>query len=193
MKRKKRRGNPYKHYLPKVIFWAVVMVTLLAVLLITCGAADKPAEVSPEVPGPIVVTPAPTPTTEPRDEWGMTEEERVYVERVVTQEAQGESYLGQMAVAQCVRETAKATGMTPYEVVIQDGQYAEPAIQTTDSVVEAVAEVLYGGEDAVNAPIRYFYAPAICTSEWHETQLAYVCEIGGHRFFMEKEDDDGKA
>lgn len=186
MKQKKRRGNPYKRYLPKVIFWAVVIVILLVVFLVLCGAGDKPVEVSPEIPAPVIVTPEPTPTPEPLDEWGMTEEERVYVERVVTREAQGESYLGQMAVAQCIRETAEATGMTPYEVVVQDGQYADPATYTTESVVEAVAEVLYGGADAVNAPIRYFYAPDVCTSDWHETQLEYACEIGGHRFFVEK-------
>ena len=59
MRLKKRRGNPYKYYLPRVIFWAVVAVILLVVFLVLCGAGDKPAEVSPEIPQPIIVTPAP--------------------------------------------------------------------------------------------------------------------------------------
>ena len=183
MHMKKRRVSLAKKYLPTVVFLLFIAVVLTVILLVVM---TKPVEESPEV-SPILVIPEAVSTEIPLDEWGMTEEERVYVERVVTREAQGESYLGQMAVAQCIAETAEATGMTPYEVVIEDGQFAEPATQATESVVMAVAEVLYGGEKAVNAPIRYFYAPAICDSDWHETQLEYVCEIGGHRFFMEEE------
>lgn len=59
MKRKKRRGNPWKRYLPKVIFWAVVIAILLALFLVSCGAGDKPAEVSPEMQQTIIVTPVP--------------------------------------------------------------------------------------------------------------------------------------
>ena len=35
-----------------------------------------------------------------------------------------------------------------------------------------------------HAEILYFYAPALVSSEWHESQT-YVCTIGGHRFFGE--------
>lgn len=35
-----------------------------------------------------------------------------------------------------------------------------------------------------DAEILYFYAPALVSSEWHESQT-YVCTIGGHRFFEE--------
>jgi len=37
-----------------------------------------------------------------------------------------------------------------------------------------------------DAEILYFYAPALVSSEWHESQT-YVCTIGGHRFFEEAE------
>lgn len=126
------------------------------------------------------------PEVEEPDVWGMTEHELDIVQRVVMMEAGGESYTGQMAVAQCIRETAEATGMTPYEVVTQKGQYASPSNTATDSVMDAVQAVLYDGESAVGEPIRYFYAPDIVYSEWHETALEFVCEIGGHRFFKDK-------
>lgn len=35
-----------------------------------------------------------------------------------------------------------------------------------------------------DAKILFFYAPALVSSEWHESQT-YVCTIGGHRFFGE--------
>jgi hypothetical protein len=120
------------------------------------------------------------------DAWNMTEGELDVVQRVVMAEAGGESYEGQMAVVQCIRETAEATGMTPYEVVTQAGQYTSPSSTVTDSVAGAVQAVLYGGESVVDEPIRYFYAPGVMYSEWHETALEFVCEIGGHRFFKNR-------
>ena len=120
------------------------------------------------------------------DQWLMTEEELEVVKRVVTAEAAGESFLGQMAVAQCIRETAEVTGMTPYEVVMEPGQYAAPADTATDDVSYAVQLVLYEHLDAVADNIRYFYAPGRVYSKWHEDNLELVCELGSHRFFKTK-------
>lgn len=109
-----------------------------------------------------------------------------YVERVVAAESRGESLEGQMAVAQCIRTTAEATGQTPEQVVKVPNQYAQPvsASEVTDSVREACYRVFYIGESAVDEDIRYFYSTnGDFYSRWHEENLEYVTTIGGHKFF----------
>ena len=42
------------------------------------------------------------------------------------------------------------------------------------------------GHVATNEPIRYFYAPELVESNWHESQV-YVMTINKHKFFKEAE------
>lgn len=117
-----------------------------------------------------------------------------YVLRVVAAECRGEPLDGQMGVAQCIRETAKATGMTPEEVVKQVNpngtrQYTTPVSMdlVNDSVREACERVFINGESAVDEPIRYFYSIRNGGySAWHENSLEYVITIGNHKFFKAK-------
>lgn len=44
------------------------------------------------------------------------------------------------------------------------------------------------GQVATSEPIKYFYAPALVSGEWHETQV-YVLTINGHKFFKEATDE----
>ena len=117
-----------------------------------------------------------------------------YVMRVVAAESRGEPYEGQLAVAQCIRETSECTTMTPEEVVKQVNpngtrQYAQPVdiSVVTDSVRDACCDVFVHGISATDEPIRYFYSTASgFYSAWHENSLEYVTAIGNHRFFKEK-------
>ena len=117
-----------------------------------------------------------------------------YVMRVVAAESRGEPYEGQLAVAQCIRETSERTAMTPEEVVKQVNQngtrqYAQPVdiSVVTDSVRDACCDVFVHGISATDEPIRYFYSTASgFYSAWHENSLEYVTTIGNHRFFKEK-------
>ena len=117
-----------------------------------------------------------------------------YVLRVVAAESRGEPYEGQLAVAQCIRETSERTTMTPEEVVKQVNkngtrQYAQPVdiSVVTDSVRDACCDVFVHGISATDEPIRYFYSTASgFYSAWHENSLEYVITIGNHRFFKEK-------
>ena len=117
-----------------------------------------------------------------------------YVMRVVAAESRGEPYEGQLAVAQCIRETSERTMMTPEEVVKQVNhngtrQYAKPVdiSVVTDSVRDACCDVFVHGISATDEPIRYFYSTASgFYSAWHENNLEYVVTIGNHRFFKEK-------
>lgn len=135
----------------------------------------------------------PTPTQTPitiktiyRKPYSLTDEERAVVESVVASESGAEDYIGQCLVAQCIRNTAEATGMRPDEVVLQEGQYAPPSEELRYLVAEAVSAVFDDGHGATAEEIRYFYAPQYCTSVWHEEELVFVLEHGGHRFFEEE-------
>lgn len=112
----------------------------------------------------------------------MTEEERTIVEAVVAAESKGEDFNGQCLVAQCILNTAEATGKRPDEVVLAPNQYATPDYENGYLVSAAVSAVFDDGYQVTEEPIRYFYAPAWGTSKWHESQ-DFVIEHGGHRFF----------
>ncbi len=130
-------------------------------------------------------------TSEPLlvEEWvpryEITPEELDLVARVVHAEAVGEGHDGQALVAQCILNTAEATGKRPDEVVLEPKQYAAPAKEASDEVKEAVTAVFLDGYEVTAEPVRYFYAPARIESEWHETALDFVLEHGGHRFFKQ--------
>ena len=115
--------------------------------------------------------------------YALTAAERDTVERVVMAEAGAEPYEGQMAVAQCILNACELEDMRPDEIVIEY-QYTDKRPTPTDEVKAAVSAVFDYGETVTDAEILYFYAPALCESEWHESQ-SYVMTIGGHRFFEE--------
>ena len=114
-----------------------------------------------------------------------------YVVRVVAAESRGEPYEGQLAVAQCIAETAKRSLMNPEEVVKQVNsngtrQYAQPIAESevTQSVRDACLDVFVYGLCATDEPIQYFYSTKNgFYSKWHENSLEFVTQIGNHKFF----------
>lgn len=135
----------------------------------------------PDTPAPVTETVEPT---EPAVRYPLTDAERDVVERVVMAEAGGESFEGQMLVAQCILNACEKTGTQPSEVVVTF-KYAPARPEPTDSVREAVAAVFDAGEFITDEPVMFFYNPAKVTSTWHESQT-FVIEVGGHRFFAER-------
>lgn len=113
----------------------------------------------------------------------LTAEQRTLIEQVVSAEARGEPYDGQIAVAQCILNACKKDNITP-EQAIKKYKYTSARVEPTDSVKEAVAAVFDRGEVVTNEPILYFYAPKMVTSKWHESQT-FIIEIESHRFFKE--------
>lgn len=114
-----------------------------------------------------------------------------YVVRVVAAESRGEPYEGQLAVAQCIAETAKRSLLNPEEVVKQVNkngtrQYAQPIAESevTQSVRDACLDVFVYGLCATDEPIQYFYSTKNgFYSKWHENSLEFVVQIGNHKFF----------
>ena len=120
-----------------------------------------------------------------RPRYSLTEAERDLVERVVMAESGGESYKGQMLVAQCILNACEIDGIRPAEV-IRKYVYAKARPEPSESVKQAVSAVFDEGEQVTDEPIVYFYAPALVKSEFHESQIFCLRE-GGHKFFCRKE------
>lgn len=184
------------------------LALLLALVVLAIGATyavigmtptEQPAVDPPEAPaittaaptktpaptGTPAPTATPTPTAEaPAPRYALTDSERDVVERVVMAEAGGESFEGQMLVAQCILNAAEKTGTAPSEAIVTY-KYAKARPNPTQSVRDAVAAVFDSGETATDELVMFFYNPARATSKWHESQI-FVIELGGHRFFSER-------
>ena len=179
----------------KLCFYAFIVWVLLFVLFLAGMASTEPTE-EQEEPVEKTVTLEPTASEmstapqqesiieEPAPRYVLTDTERDIVERVVMAEAGGESFEGQMLVAQCILNAVEKTGTAPSEVVVAY-RYTKARPEPTQSVKDAVAAVFDNGEEITSEPILYFYAPAWTTSKWHESQV-FVIEVGGHRFFAER-------
>lgn len=130
----------------------------------------------PDTPAPAAEAVEPA---EPAVRYPLTD-----AERVVMAEAGGESFEGQMLVAQCILNAAEKRGVDPSEAVVLYS-YTKSRPDPTQRVKDAVAAVFDRGETVVDEPILYFYNPALVTSDFHESQI-FVIEEGGHRFFAER-------
>ena len=120
-----------------------------------------------------------------RPRYNLTDSERDLVERVVMAESGGESYEGQMLVAQCILNACEIDGIRPFKTV-KKYVYAKGRPKPTDSVVRAVSAVFDRGEQVTDEPIVYFYAPGVVQSKFHESQRFVMVE-GNHRFFCARE------
>lgn len=113
----------------------------------------------------------------------ITDAERLELAQVITAEAMGEPFAGKVAVAQCILQTCEDEGLRPSEV-LEKYKYSTRRPDPTEEALEAVEAVFDFGIVATSEPIKYFYAPALCQSDWHESQV-YVLTINNHKFFKE--------
>lgn len=123
-----------------------------------------------------------------RTPYELTPAERDLVERVVMAEAAGEPQIGQMLVAQCIRNACELDGVRPAEVVTHY-QYSPKRPEPSDLVRASVAVIFDEGLSFTDPETMYFYAPDRVDSAWHESQ-EFVVEVGGHRFFKAKTEEE---
>ena len=203
----RKRDKTYIFALTVIVAAIVTIMLSVAYLMWQHDAVVEPTQ-QPEVVAKAIPTESIVHNnSEPKEEQELEEslvqqEARIpefgydyeYVMRVVATESRGEPYEGQLAVAQCIRETSERTMMTPEEVVKQVNpngtrQYAQPVdiSVVTDSVRDACCDVFVLGVSATDEPIRYFYSTASgFYSSWHENSLEYVMTIGNHKFFKDR-------
>lgn len=116
----------------------------------------------------------------------LTDEDRDVLGRLVMGEAGGQGYEGAALVAQCIRDTMVFDGITSVEQVRVQYKYtARMDRQPNQNVLDAINYIFDQGGMAVRHRIQYFYAPKLCTANWHESQV-FVIEHGGHRFFARR-------
>lgn len=116
----------------------------------------------------------------------ITNEELLLLSKLVTGEARGESYEGQVAVAAVVINRVKDPRF-PNSIkdviyqknafsVVRDGSIN---MQPTESAYNAAREALYG-QDPTNKAV-FFWNPDIATCKWIKTLNPYL-RIGNHVF-----------
>ncbi|MGL6106364.1 cell wall hydrolase [Romboutsia sp.] len=116
----------------------------------------------------------------------ITNEELLLLSKLVTGEARGESYEGQVAVAAVVinRVIDYRFPNTIKDVIYQKNAFSVVKdgsinMQPTESAYDAAREALYG-YDPTNEAI-YFWNPDIATCKWIKTLDPYM-RIGNHVF-----------
>lgn len=114
----------------------------------------------------------------------LTEAQRELISGIVMAEAGGQGYIGQVLVAQCIRNACEIDGIDP-ETAIKRYKYAVPKSNVSDEVRTAVSDVFDLGLGYTDEPIVYFYAPGVVSSKWHESQ-DYVLTHKQHKFFSRK-------
>lgn len=180
---RRRRRAKRKALRAATLAAAVLLLGGISVAIFTTPAGSKQETniLPPDTNAPAAETVEPT---EPAVRYPLTDAERDVVERVVMAEAGGESFEGQMLVAQCILNAAEKRGVDPSEAVVLYS-YTKSRPDPTQRVKDAVVAVFDRGETVVDEPILYFYNPALVTSDFHESQI-FVIEEGGHRFFAER-------
>ncbi len=113
----------------------------------------------------------------------LTSYDRDILEHLVMGEAGGEGYIGCCLVAQAIRDTMISDGYKSVEALRTSmGYYGGLYNTPNEDVLNAVKFIFDEGGAAVQHNIVYFYAPALCTSGFHESQ-EFVVAHNSHRFF----------
>lgn len=116
----------------------------------------------------------------------ITNEELLLLSKLITGEARGESYEGQIAVAAVVINRVKDSRFpnTIRDVIYQKNAFSvvndgSINMQPTESAYKAAQEALYGNDPTDDAV--YFWNPDIATCNWIKTLDPYL-RIGNHVF-----------
>ena len=121
-----------------------------------------------------------------------SEDELYWLARIISAEARGEPFIGQVAVGNVVRnrQAHKSYPNTIYGVifdkqggVVQFSPVLDGSIwQAPHATSVTAAKVCLEGY-TVSERILFFYAPSMVSSTWIERNRPYAFTIEGHRFF----------
>ena len=122
----------------------------------------------------------------PAERW--TPEEQELLAHLVMAEAEGESIEGKIAVINVVDNRCRLRGQSVEDVIFAPRQFCIGRrfdLEPTEECWEAVRRAM-DGETMVPEDTQYFCEMSLCFK-----QLEYVCQIGNHLFWREKEPDSG--
>lgn len=111
-------------------------------------------------------------------ESALIPQERLAIEQVVEGEARGSTFESKVWVASCIYNSMKIYSTDALDVLRNYDGYNKDVQPDTQAAVYRVFDL----NSPIHPRVQYFYAPALCRSDWHES-LTFVTEIGGHRYF----------
>ena len=113
----------------------------------------------------------------------LTDDERALAEQIVACEAGADSLEGQMAVAQCLYDSAVLDNLTIQQVFKKYGYSTLYNRKVTAENELAVSMVFDYGAKISDKPIQWFVTPAAATGSWHERRATFAGQFGAHRFY----------
>lgn len=117
----------------------------------------------------------------------LTDDERALAEQIVACEAGADSLEGQMAVAQCLYDSAVLDGLTIQQVFKKYGYSSLYNRKVTAENELAVSMVFDYGAKISDKPIQWFVTPAATPGSWHERGATFAGQFGAHRFYYNAE------
>ena len=117
----------------------------------------------------------------------LTDDERALAEQIVACEAGADSLEGQMAVAQCLYDSAVLDGLTIQQVFKKYGYSSLYNRKVTAENELAVSMVFDYGAKISDKPIQWFVTPAAAHGSWHERGATFAGQFGAHRFYYNAE------
>lgn len=113
----------------------------------------------------------------------ITGENRDNLERLVMGEAGNQGFIGAALVAQAIHDDMLVSNCYDVLTIKQTFYYSGVlTIEPNDDVKQAVAFIFDKGGIAVKHRIMYYYAPALVSSDFHESQM-YIVTYKEHKFF----------
>lgn len=120
----------------------------------------------------------------------LTDDERALAEQIVACEAGADSLEGQMAVAQCLYDSATLDGLTIQQVFKKYGYSTLYNRKVTAENELAVSMVFDYGAKISDKPIQWFVTPAAASGSWHERGATFAGQFGAHRFYYNSKYDE---
>lgn len=115
----------------------------------------------------------------------LTDDERALSEQIVACEAGADSLEGQMAVAQCLYDSAVLDSLTIQQVFKKYGYSSLYNRKVTAENELAVSMVFDYGAKISDKPIQWFVTPAAAPGSWHERGATFAGQFGAHRFYYD--------
>ena len=115
----------------------------------------------------------------------LTDDERALAEQIVACEAGADSLEGQMAVAQCLYDSAVLDGLTVQQVFKKYGYNSLYNRKVTAENELAVSMVFDYGAKISDKPIQWFVTPTAAPGSWHERGATFAGQFGAHRFYCD--------
>ena len=118
----------------------------------------------------------------------LTDDERELVERVVAAEARGESIECQMAVAQTILDRAVSREQSITKVCTAPYQFADPYQGEVSEKTQDAVFLVFDNGAKVFDKVTHFYASHLIDPPYWAESKEFKGEIGGVRFYADKED-----